>query len=289
MKEKKKTDKWLAAGLLFVLCAAVCLLIRKGSLQNYDIVCLGDSIIGNERGNTSITALLAGQTGKKVYNGAFGGTTMGRRDLENRGAAVSDHASMSEIVRAIVLKDFRVQNGNINRGFPMDYFPESMRGLGKVNWDKVKILVIEHGINDYLSGVPLSNPEDPYDEYTFAGALRSVLTQLKSAYPETEILLVTPSYCWFLHEKKTCEEVDYGYGVLEDYVNLELEIASKLDVMVLDNYHDSEIGKSGTFEEWEAYTMDGLHLNEAGRRLTAERIIQKLAESEAGDRKESLH
>ena len=61
---------------------------------------------------------------------------------------------------------------------------------------------------------------------------------------------------------------------LEDYVNLELEIAKEFHVDILDNYHESGIG--GSFEDWEKYTTDGLHLNEDSRRLIAERIAQVL-------------
>jgi lysophospholipase L1-like esterase len=77
-----------------------------------------------------------------------------------------------------------------------------------------------------------------------------------------------------LAKESNCQNTDNGGGFLEDYVNLELEIARQYGVEVLDNFHESGIGSTGDFEEWEIYTQDGLHLNEKGRRLVAERIVE---------------
>lgn len=160
----------------------------------------------------------------------------------------------------------------------MDYFPESVEGLNRLSEEQVRVLIIEHGVNDYLSGCPVDNKEDPYDTYTYGGALRTCLKLLQENYPKLRIVLVTPTYCWLLAEEKTCEQKDYGQGILEEYVNTELAIAEKFGVEVVDNYHDSGIGKNKTFEEWQEYTQDGIHLNEAGRALVAEKIVEAIKE-----------
>lgn len=90
------------------------------------------------------------------------------------------------------------------------------------------MLIIEHGVNDYLSGCPVDNKEDPYDAYTYGGALRTCLKLLQENYPKLRIVLVTPTYCWLLAEEKTCEQKDYGQGILEEYVNTELALQKNL-------------------------------------------------------------
>lgn len=269
-----KYGHWLAALLIFAVITAGIGCYRELRKETYRIVCLGDSIIGNERGQTSITGNLEVLLGEPVYNGAFGGSTMSCRVAEDRAAVTTDTLSMAKLSEAIAQQDFYVQNAGVTRCAAMEYFPEAAYGFQDIDFDKTQVLIIEHGVNDYQTGVPLDNHENPYDIYTFGGALRYSLENLKAAYPKLRIILVTPTYCWYLFKESNCQEVDNGNGILEDYVNLELEIAAQYGVEVLDNYHESGIGDSGTFEEWEVYTQDGLHLNETGRRLVAERIAE---------------
>ena len=274
----KKYGHWLAALLIFAVIMAGIGCYRELQKETYRIVCLGDSIIGNERGKDSITGIIEALLGEPVYNGAFGGSTMSCRMAEDRAAVTTDTLSLARLSEAIAQKDFYVQNAGVTRCAVMEYFPEAVYGFQNIDFDNTQVLIIEHGVNDYLTGAKLDDSHDPYNVYTFGGALRSSLENLKAAYPDMRIILVTPTYCWYLAKKSNCEMVDNGNGILEDYVNLELEIAAQYGIEVLDNYHESGIGDSGTFEEWEVYTQDGLHLNETGRRLVAERIVQYIRE-----------
>ena len=271
---KKQWIYWLPAAVLFCGILALLWFHENGEKEEYRVICLGDSIIGNERDETSITAVMEEILGTKVYNGAFGGTTMSCRYNENRASMTEDTLSMVQLAQSIAYRDFGVQNASVTGWSPMEYFPESMYGFQKIDFEKVEVLVIEHGVNDYLAGAELDNTEDPYDIYTFGGALRSALKILKERYPDLRIILATPIYCWYVREGVNCEERDFGNGLLEDYVNLELEIGREFGVEILDNYHESGIGSTGTYEEWEEYTVDGVHLNEEGRALIGARLAE---------------
>lgn len=277
MKERERGYQgygcWIASLLLFLALGAAVYGYRCSRQEPYRIVCLGDSIIGNERGDTSITALMADALGEPVYNGAFGGTTMTCRFGENRAAVTADCLSLAQLSQAIALQDFSVQNASVTSCSPMEYFPESMYGFQRIDFDEVEILVIEHGVNDYLAGVPLDNKQDPYDVYSFGGALRYSLEQLMGSYPDMRILLVTPTFCWYKFTEQDCTQIDFGHGILEDYVELELYIAQEYGVEILDNYHNSAIQPGESYEEWQVYTVDGVHLNEVGRELIAGRIV----------------
>lgn len=267
--------------VLFCLIFAVTTAAQNARKEVYPVVCLGDSMLGNERGETSITALLEEKLSVPVYNGAFGGTSLSCRNEENRAADPIDSLSMVRIAQSIAANDFSIPNADAARNDIRNQFPESVEaiyGLQDIDFEQVQVLVITHGVNDYLAKIPLENPKDPYDVYSFGGALRVVLESLQRSYPDMKVVLTTPTFCWMLYLESDCTQVNYGCGVLEDYVDLELQIAAEYGVDVVDHYHESGIGDSGTFEEWETFTIDGLHLNENGRELVAGRIAEHIAD-----------
>lgn len=172
------------------------------------------------------------------------------------------------------MKDFGPQRTVFLKEAMTEYFGETVDGLAKLDFGAVELVLIEHGLNDFYAGVPLRNEEDPMDEHTFAGALRSSLEALQKTNPDVRIVLVTPTFTWMLEGAYTCEEFDAGYGNQEAYVEEELRIAAEYGVDVIDVYHD--FFPHEEWDDWKRYTMDGLHPNEAGRRLIAEAIANYL-------------
>lgn len=238
------------------------------------IVALGDSIFGQVRDESAISEYLSGLLGREVYNGALGGTCFSRIDTEGRIAYTKDSLSFAAISRAVALDDFGLQQATIVRESATEYFPEVIDTLEQIDFSGVEILLVQYGANDYHSGVPLDNPENPYDEYTFAGALRSALSAWQETYPDIRIILLTSTYTWYEYTKETCEEKNEGGGILEDYVNKEIQVAEEMNVEILDLYHD--FYPHEVWEDWMIYTRDGLHPNEAGRQLLAETIAAYL-------------
>ncbi|MCM1541488.1 MAG: SGNH/GDSL hydrolase family protein [Blautia sp.] len=239
------------------------------------IVMLGDSICGQVRDGTAISEYLARLSGQEVYNGALGGTCCSRIETAGRTAFTKDSLSFVTLSRAAALDDFGSQRTTIVRENATEYFPEVIETLEKTDFSEVDVLLALYGVNDYHSGVPLDDPGDPHNEYTFGGALRRALSFWQEAYPDTRIVLLTSTYAWYTGETgKTCEEKDYGGGILEDYVNKEIQVAEEMGVEVLDLYHD--FYPHETWEDWMIYTGDGLHPNDAGRQLIAETIAAYL-------------
>lgn len=238
------------------------------------IVVLGDSIFGQVRDDSAVSEKLSLLTGQEVFNGAMGGTCLSRIDATGRMSYTKDSLAFAAISQAISLDDFGLQQTAYIKESATEYFPEVIDTLEAIDFSHVEILLVQYGINDYHAGVSLDNPEDPYDEYTFGGALRSGLKDLRKAYPNLRIILLTSTYSWYEFSGMTCEEKDEGGGILEDYVNKELEIAEEMEVEVLDLYHD--LYPHEVWEDWQIYTRDGLHPNEAGRQLLAETIAAYL-------------
>ena len=271
-----KTLYGIVAAVLFVI---LLLLLFPGDREYqripYDVVFLGDSVYGLCRDETSIAAKLQDKTGLKCYNGGLGGTVLGRADDERRQGYTKDSISAAGLVRSFAVKDFGVQRTVHIRESATDYFEDTLGDLGQIDFDQVKILFIGSGLNDYHSGNPIestADPYNPYDEYTYCGAIRSIVKELREAYPELRIIFITPPYTWYTIPELTCEEYDLGGGVLEDYVNAEIGLCQALDVEVTDIYHDYYPHE--TWDDLYLYTDDGLHPNEAGR----EKIAQTIAE-----------
>ena len=118
-----------------------------------------------------------------------------------------------------------------------------------------------------------------YDAYSFLGALRSAVADLRKVNPQVRIVYITPTYAWYTAWGLTCEEMDNGGGLLEDYVDAGLALAEELDIEAVDLYHGFFPHES--WEDWELNMMDGLHPNEAGREKIARRIADALQSSEA--------
>lgn len=271
-----KTLYGIVAAVLFVI---LLLLLFPGDREYqripYDVVFLGDSVYGLCRDETSIAAKLQDKTGLKCYNGGLGGTVLGRADEERRLGYTKDSISAAGLVRSFAVKDFGVQRTVHIRESATDYFEDTLGDLGQIDFTQVKILFIGSGLNDYHSGNPIestADPYNPYDEYTYCGAIRSIVKELREAYPELRIIFITPPYTWYTIPELTCEEYDLGGGVLEDYVNAEIGLCQALDVEVIDIYHDYYPHE--TWDDLYLYTDDGLHPNEAGR----EKIAQTIAE-----------
>lgn len=240
----------------------------------YPIVCLGDSILGMVRDHTSITSLLEQELGNAVFNGAMGGTSMSRMQEDRSLSFQKDGLSMAALSLAIGYQDFGVQKTIRIQEAGTEYFTDMLREMEQIDFSQVQILIIEHGINDYNAGVPIYREEDPYDPYSFTGALRLAITTLQKQYPDLKIYLLTPTYCWFLALEETCEEWNSGYGVLKDYVDAEKQVAGELGVEVIDVYLNGYSHEN--WEDWKLYTIDGLHPNEEGRKLIAQRVAQAI-------------
>lgn len=263
------------SALLFLMLFLATFPIRKSDKPYTPrILVLGDSIFGQVRDETSVSALLSQLLGQEVYNGALGGTCFSRIDVEGRLAFTKDSLSFASISRAAALDDFGLQQATIVRESATEYFPEVIDDLEQTDFTGVDILLVQYGINDYHAGVPLENPHDPYDPYTFAGALRSGLSAWQEAYPNIRIVLLTSTYSWYEPTGETCEEKDEGGGILEDYVNMEIRVAEEMKVEVVDLYHD--VYPHETWDDRKLYTADGLHPNEAGRRLLADIVASYL-------------
>lgn len=272
-KQLKNWIVWLPAVFATILFLAAAIFRSNAeSKTEYRIVCLGDSILGNVRDETSVTSVMESILEEPVANGAFGGTCASLSNTMHRPTFYEDSLNLAGLADAIAYEDFKVQFYDISSNqFGLSYFEEALKELAQVDFTKTELVFIEHGINDFSAGRPLDNEEDPMDRYTYGGALRYSIEKLQEYYPQLRIVLVTPLYCYFQENGQRAldsETSDFGYGSLENYVELELAIAKEYGLDVIDNFHNMGINRENVDE----YTEDGIHLNQKGRQLLAETL-----------------
>ncbi len=132
------------------------------------------------------------------------------------------------------------------------------------------IVVIFGGTNDFGHGdAPLGTFEDT-DEYTFCGAMKSLLERTINRYPDALIVVMTPLHR--LSEASTVNEIGLPCEPLETFVRTEKEIAAHYGIPVLDLWSVSGIQPLVPIMK-ERYTADGLHPNDRGAERVADRLI----------------
>lgn len=286
--EKKTAGQNFIYGILAVICLGILMAAAWGSrhkerawqaqyMEDVKIVVFGDSIMGECREETSVTGLMSEALGQQVFNAALGGTCYSYTDTDCSLFYTKDCLNMAGLSQAVLADDFRIQNNARIRESATEYFEDAIEDLSFIDFGQINTVFLAHGMNDYHGGVELMNEKDLYDPYTFTGAIRSSVTNLKKANPNLRIILVTPTYSWYRTEGQTCESYDPGGGVLEDYVEAQKELSEELGIECIDLYHDFYPHEK--WEDWELYTNDGLHPNEAGRRMIAEKLVKYLEES----------
>lgn len=277
---KKKKQQIISCMIISVVLFAALFLVSFRTRadvpgrQPVEIVIFGDSMIGEVRDERSIPALLREELGKNVYNGAFSGTCAARIEPQDRLDYARDMYSLAELSRSAYSGDFGVQRSIVMKESNTELFAEALDGLDGIDFKRVDVIVIQQGLNDYHAGVPIENPEAPYDDRTFLGTLRTAVSLFRKANPAVRIVLLSPGYAWYLERGQTCEELNFGGGVLEDYVNAELRLSEELDLEFIDVYHD--LYSHGEWEDWRIYTREGLHPNDDGRRAIANRLAEQL-------------
>lgn len=286
MKNKERGKyTWLPAGIAVVLIAVMIVGVYFQAIgqksEKYRIVCLGDSILGNVRDETSVTSVMESILGEEVANGAFGGTCASLSNTGYRPTFYEDSINLTMLADAIADKDFFVQLCDISsNNFTLPYFEDCLRELSTIDFTQAEILFIEHGINDYSAGRPVDNPDNPKDVFTYAGALRYSIEKLQEAYPKLQIVLVTPVYCYFQDRGMDSEQADFGHGVLEAYVEAERQVAEEYGLPCIDNFANLGVNRD-TIDE---YAVDGIHLNEKGRALLANALAEYVKSNSEGEK-----
>lgn len=215
------------------------------------LIFFGDSVFGNYSGGMSVPGVISGLTGATVYNLGFGGCTASQTDLAP--------LSLREVITA-----FFTGNPSI---FPEEHqaYSELTRYCSSAaDEGRDRCFIISLGLNDYFDGCPVRS-EDPWDNATYTGAIRTAVALIREHSPESRVILCTPNYSPVVTDTSTA-------GDLKDYADAVLALAGELEVDAVDNFHGLGIDAAN----YGQYLKDNVHPNEMCRFRIAQNIIKTL-------------
>lgn len=137
------------------------------------------------------------------------------------------------------------------------------------------IVVVFGGTNDFGHGdAPLGSFADR-TPYTFYGACHYLMTRMHERFPGKPLLILTPLHRLNEDDPKGDGNKAYNVAPLKTYVNIIREVAEYYSIPVLDLYAESGIQpKVGILRE--RFCPDGLHPNDAGHVILANKILSRL-------------
>ena len=242
------------------------------------IVFLGDSVLADYTGSDGIPFQVESLMGKdnptEVYNCSFSGATASASNSFWDDAHPEDAFSLYWITKSITLNDYTLLN-NVVADVNPDY-KDTIQTMEGINFDTVDVIAIMYGMNDYVNGKLITDPNDPVNTAAFTGALNSSIALIKESYPHIRIVVISPTYCEVEQDGKLvgCDTANTGYGILADYMVAAKAIAVEDNITFLDNYYGVDINADTADNYLE---KNRVHPNAAGRKLIAQRLVDLLS------------
>lgn len=134
------------------------------------------------------------------------------------------------------------------------------------------LIVVFGGTNDYGNGQAALGSIEDKTEYTFYGAVRVLCVNLIKAYPNAQIVFITPLHRW---------NEDGGLGTwkpdgvvqhpLKDYAKAVKDVCEQFAIPVLDMFSQGSM-PFNIPEYAKLYSEDGLHPNDKGHEILANKL-----------------
>lgn len=136
----------------------------------------------------------------------------------------------------------------------------------------VDLVIVFGGTNDYGHGKALLGDVKDDTSYTFYGGINVLLEYLIKTYGKSKIGVVLPIRRFNDHIKNQSNGVD-----LKRYVDIEKEVCDKFGIKTLDLYSDCL--PAPLVDTGDKYTTDGVHPNDLGHTLIAEKVSRFIKEN----------
>lgn len=235
------------------------------------IVVFGDSIWDSTRDETGIAHLVSQYMNADVYNCAIGGT----RAAIPAGDTTDNYDTWTSTSLVGMV------NAAIGRVAPAQFLTGYVAGgvMQNIDFSQTDYFILAYGLNDYFSATPLTHdPNDYLNVTNYRGALSFAIDRLRGAYPDAQILLISPTYCQFWDEGTDGNLKNYGNGTCQDYFHVIQNIAQTENTLFIDAYITLGINSYTALD----YLSDGIHLNALGRELYAKAVSSCLKYGQPG-------
>ena len=134
------------------------------------------------------------------------------------------------------------------------------------------LIVVYGGVNDYIHGDAYFGKMEDRTPETFCGAVYYLMELIKTLYPGTPVVFMTPAHCHFRgvsdREISPRPVKKPDAKPLAEYVRVIKERGKELEIPVLDLFDNLGIDPNNE-EEMTRYTEDGLHFNDDGHAFIA--------------------
>ena len=134
------------------------------------------------------------------------------------------------------------------------------------------LIVVYGGVNDYIHGDAYFGKMEDRTPETFCGAVYYLMELLKTLYPGTPVVFMTPAHCHFRgvsdREISPRPVKKPDAKPLAEYVRVIKERGEELGIPVLDMFENLGIDPNNE-EDMIRYTEDGLHFNDDGHAFIA--------------------
>lgn len=234
--------------------------VMSPMLSEKNVVFFGDSIFGMTRDSTSVAAYASQFTGATIFNVGFGGCRMAVHPTSGYAAF-----SMWALADAVFNGTFTEQTNQAASG--EDYFSEQLAILKSIDFSKVDMIVIHYGTNDFTGNVAIDNEDDDDDTATLCGALRYSLRKIQTAYPKIRIFVSLPIYRKW-NDTGAETYTNSNGNKLWDFCTALAGVAGEFNCPIINGYKALGIN----FTNNSAFSADGTHLNDHGRKVFGEYI-----------------
>ncbi|MCM8711386.1 SGNH/GDSL hydrolase family protein [Clostridium sp. SYSU_GA19001] len=142
-----------------------------------------------------------------------------------------------------------------------------------INSDKLKdidIVTVFAGTSDYSLNTPLGTIGDNENSNTFYGSVHKTIKKILDSKEDVTIVFFTPLKRGAYKNYPVYPGANSAGVKLEDYVQAIKDVCKSYNILVLDLFNNSGINENNI----KNYTIDNLHLNEAG----SQRIIKQISD-----------
>jgi len=252
-----------------------CVSTLIGADATMQIVVIGDSQFGNYKGYDGLAYQISQYCNANVYNLAIGGTTAAvqltdGQDLSTWGS--DSGLGMTYAIVGDVSSDFLQGISNI------DYQRKVFAGC---DFSKTDVFVVEYGVNDFMSKIPIDDSSNPSKAYR--SALETIIHRLRSTFPDVAIVICGPGYAQFLNNGTYVGDsntLNYGYGTLYDYACAAQNVVSSINqgnVSYMNPYDFLNINASNAKDNLLA---DGIHMSPENRKKYAQMLSRIIIRSQ---------
>lgn len=144
---------------------------------------------------------------------------------------------------------------------------------------EIDVIVVYGGINDYIHGdAPFGSMSDTTPD-TFCGGVEFLMNILEEIYPNAKKVFITPArqrYADLDYKKpsnRACKTADAK--PVREYGNVIIKKGREHNIPVLDLYEELPFD-ADSGDDYEKYTVDGLHFNDQGHKFIADAIANFL-------------